>query len=139
MLKKSKYLFKLKVRIFKTNYVYRTEKRYINPKPLYSCISAPACLIIMGINDVNHFNVIKLSGFGFNLEFLKKIVMDMNINNNLHLLYNKLELQSYNTGFILDIVNKIITSTSLLMIPVLIILSCIIVSVIIALILCTIE
>jgi hypothetical protein len=93
----------------------------------------------MGINDVNHFNVIKLSGFGFNLEFLKKIVMDMNINNNLHLLYNKLELQSYNTGFILDIVNKIITSTSLLMIPVLIILSCIIVSVIIALILCTIE
>src|SRR5690348_9447706 len=110
MLKKSKYLFKLKVRIINANYVYRTEKRYKNPKPLHSCISAPACLIIVGINDANHFNVIKLSGFGFNLEFLKKIVMDININNNLHLLYNKLELQSYDTGFILDIVNKIITS-----------------------------
>lgn len=62
-------------------------------KPEYCCSSYL-------IDDENHFNYVKFSGY--NLEYLGKVVIKIN-----NLILNKLHCHSNNLGFILDNVNNI--------------------------------
>lgn len=64
-------------------------------KPEYCCSSYL-------IDDENHFNYVKFSQFGYNLEYLGKVVIKIN-----NLILNKLHCHSNNIGFILDNVNNI--------------------------------